>query len=320
MAIHSICLVKNEADIIERTLTEASGWSDFIYVYDNGSTDGTWEKVLALAASEPRIVPFRSDDAPYDNNLRRLPFAHYRDRCQPGDWWCQLDADEIYIDSPRDFLAQVPLEYDTIWSVSFQYFFTDEDLARYEADPSRYADDVPLELKCRYYSNNWSEIRFFRYHPRLQWHTGKLPYPLLKPFERRIRLKHYPYRSPQQIERRLATRRAAIQRGRFRHERPQNFSHVTATAPIRPRYREDRKAPESWRSRVARASSLILDDGRTYAFDESLLPPIAPAPDSMRRRLKRAWARLSDELDAVLELAPLRRRSARSRRNFSRPL
>jgi hypothetical protein len=101
--------------------------------------------VLALAASKPRIVPFRTESAPCDNNLRRFPFAHYRHRSQTGDWWCQLDADEIYIDSPRDFLADVPPNCDTVWSASFQYYFTDDDLARYERVPSLYADDVPLE-------------------------------------------------------------------------------------------------------------------------------------------------------------------------------
>lgn len=300
MAIHSICLVKNEADIIERTLTEALAWSDFIYVYDNGSTDRTWEKVLALAATEPRVVPFRSDHAAYDNNLRRFPFAQYRKRCEPGDWWCHLDADEIYIDSPREFLAQVPRQYDAVWCVRFQYFFTDEDQQRYAADPALYADDVPLEQKCRYYSNNWSEIRFFRYHPRLRWHTGKYPYPLVNSFGRRIRVKNYPYRSPQQIERRIETRRAAIERGRFRHERTPNLSQVTTAAPLRWQYREPRKAPESWTSRVAPASALIRDDGVSYAFDEALLPPIVQVPDSMRRRLKRALrravAQVSDEL------------------------
>src|SRR6185436_20343992 len=207
MAIHSICLAKNEADIIERTLLEAARWSDFIYVYDNGSTDGTWEKVTALAATSPRIIPFRRDTAPFNDNLRRIPFAHFRHRSESGDWWCRLDADEIYIDSPREFLAGVPPEYDTVWSASFQYCFTDEDSERYRADPDLYADEVPVELKCRYYSATWSEIRFFKYHPGLRWHTGGFPYPLLKSFEKRIRLKHYQYRSPQQIEQRLVTRR-----------------------------------------------------------------------------------------------------------------
>ena len=48
MKIHSICMVKNEADIIEQTIKAAAKWSDFIYIFDNGSTDGSWEKVLEL--------------------------------------------------------------------------------------------------------------------------------------------------------------------------------------------------------------------------------------------------------------------------------
>src|SRR5512137_111138 len=218
MAIHSICLVRNEADIVERSLSAAALWSDFIYVYDNGSTDGTWERVLALAAAAPQIVPFRREARPFDDGLRRIPFAHFRSRAAEGDWWCRLDADEIYIDSPREFLAGVPAECDTVWSAVFQYYLTDEDAARYERDPALYADDVPIERKCRYYLNNWSEIRFFRYSARLRWDTGGYPYPLLRSCPRRIRLKHYTYRSPAQIERRLATRSDAVKRGMFRHE------------------------------------------------------------------------------------------------------
>lgn len=290
MTIHSICLVKNEGDIIERTLTEAARWSDSIYVYDNGSTDGTWDKVLALAEDEPCIVPFRSERLPFNDSLRRVPFLHYQHRSQIGDWWCRLDADEIYIDSPRDFLTRVPSDCDTVWSASFQYYFTDEDLARYQRDPAAYADDVPIELKCRYYSNNWSEIRFFKYHPRLQWHTGGFPYPLLKSFERRIRLKHYPYRSPQQIERRLATRKDAVRRGMFRHETVESFAGASAAVPDRREYRS-RRMPESWMSRVARASLLTRDDGKNYVINERALPRIVAAPDSPRHRLRRVWRR-----------------------------
>lgn len=256
-------------------------------------------KVLSLATRQPRIVPFRSDSLPFNDNLRRFPFAHFRDRSEPGDWWCRLDADEIYIDSPREFLAGVPEDCDTVWSASFQYFFTDEDVERYRADPRLYADDVPLETKCRYYCNTWSEIRFFRYHPRLRWHTGGYPYPLLKSFQRRIRLKHYQYRSPEQIERRLATRRDAVHRGMFRHERRPTFSDFFTTDFRKCRTRE---VPDSWTSRVASASSLTRDDGTNYVLNEKVLPRIIPVPDSPRRRLRRAWrraiARLRSERDA----------------------
>ena len=45
MKIHSICVVKNEADIVGYCLREALKWSDYVYVYDGESTDGTWEVV-----------------------------------------------------------------------------------------------------------------------------------------------------------------------------------------------------------------------------------------------------------------------------------
>jgi glycosyltransferase involved in cell wall biosynthesis len=307
MTIHSICLVKNEADIIERTLVEAADWSDFTYVYDNGSTDGTWEKVLALAAREPRIVPFCSENVPFSDSLRRVPFAHHRHRSEPGDWWCRLDADEIYIDSPRNFLARVPPQCDTVWAASFQYYFTDEDLERYRADPELYGDDVPIELKCRYYLNNWSEIRFFKYHPRLEWYTGGFPYPLLKSFESRIRLKHYQYRSPRQIERRFATRRDAVHRGMFRHEAVEKLSYLTTPVSDRSKY-WGRELPGSWTSRVAAASQMTRDDGQNYVINESLLPRIVSAPDSPRRRLRRVLRR------ALARLSALQKRSGNSSR------
>lgn len=43
MKIFSICCVRGENDIVGETLKAALDWSDQIFVFDNGSTDGTWE-------------------------------------------------------------------------------------------------------------------------------------------------------------------------------------------------------------------------------------------------------------------------------------
>ena len=59
MKIHGLCVVKNEADIIEQTLRSAATWCDWIYVLDNGSSDGTWEKVQRLARGLPAKEPGR---------------------------------------------------------------------------------------------------------------------------------------------------------------------------------------------------------------------------------------------------------------------
>lgn len=151
MKIHGICLVKNEVDVVRQSLTTAAQWCDFIYVFDNGSTDGTWEKVLSLADSYPQIIPYKQDDKPFDDGLRGEPFNHYRRNSVRGDWWCRVDADELYIDDPRTFLAALPARYQAVWAASFQYYFTDQDVLLYNQNPALYGDDVPVEEKCRYY-------------------------------------------------------------------------------------------------------------------------------------------------------------------------
>jgi glycosyltransferase involved in cell wall biosynthesis len=119
MRIHCMSLVKNECDIVAQSLTEAATWADAIYVYDNGSDDGTWEIVRELASTQRQIIPFEHDATPFSQALRRRIFEAFRDRSAHGDWWCLLDADEFYIDDPRTFLAAVPEPYDEVWSASF---------------------------------------------------------------------------------------------------------------------------------------------------------------------------------------------------------
>ncbi len=226
MRIHSICVVKNESDIIVQSLTAAAEWSDFIYVLDNGSIDGTWERVLDLSRRLPQVVPFRREEGPFDNSLRAEVFGHYRRQSFPGDWWCKLDADEFYIDSPREFLASVAPPYDNVWSASFQYYLTEKDVVRFRENPALYGNDVPVEQKCRYYLNNWSELRLFKYSDRVKW-SNYSPDLLLRAYPQRIRLKHYQYRSPQQIETRLATRQLAMRRGvAFAHETRRNWADM----------------------------------------------------------------------------------------------
>jgi glycosyltransferase involved in cell wall biosynthesis len=299
MRIHSVCVVKNESDIVGQSLTAAAEWSDLIYVLDNGSTDGTWEKVLDLSCRLRQVVPFRREDGPFDNKLRAEVFGHYRRQSLPGDWWCKLDADEFYIDSPREFLARVPAPYDNVWSASFQYYLTEKDMVRFSENPAIYGDDVPVGQKCRYYLNNWSELRFFKYSDRITW-SAYQPDSLMRAYPQRIRLKHYQYRSPQQIERRLLTRKPAMQRGvAFAHEASCNWadrilgqrgdSHGSER-----RTGSNLRFPVSWTDRLVDSSKLRYDDGSNYVITEDLLPKIRnprfPLLSRMKHRLYSARA------------------------------
>jgi glycosyltransferase involved in cell wall biosynthesis len=321
MKIHGLCLVKNEADVVEETLISALYWCDQIYVFDNGSSDGTWELVKELAKQHSQIVPYKQDDVIYTNGLRADIFNAFRSNAGPRDWWCWLDADEFYIDDPRIFLNKIPDRFRIVWSASFAYYFTDQDAISYKQDPTKYLS-IPLQERLRYYGNHWGEPRFFRHSEDITWTRDHgfpetlweaLAYPV------RIWLKHYQYRSPEQIERRLLTRRPAIEAGGgFRHEALANWdAAITAArnAPAdlggaRPEF-----AGVRWQERIVPAASLNYDEfDRRYIVNESLMPEIPVHP--LRSRLRAAIPpRMRGPLDRLLDKAPLlRKRLGSSRR------
>lgn len=279
MKIHGMCLVKNESDIVPQSLKAATEWCDFIYVYDNGSTDGTWEQVLDLAKKYKQVIPFQRKIFPFQDNLRKEIFDNYRQKSSDDDWWCRLDADEIYIDDPRIFLAKIPSEYRVVVSASFGYYFTDKDLALYNQNPSLYADHVPIEQKCRYYLNNWSEPRFFRYSRDIIWNEDDLGWPSFvwqsSIYPVKIWLKHYQYRSPQQIQKRLDTRHETIvNRGLFPHEAQAEWK----TAIMNPSEFvfgevDIKNTGKDWKERIMESSKLNFDEhDRRYILREDLMP------------------------------------------------
>jgi len=294
MKIHAMCIVKNESDIIAQCLRSAVLWCDYIYVYDNGSTDGTWERVLELAKEYKEVVPYKQDDKPFKDGLRAEIFNHYRANSSNDDWWCRLDADEFYIDDPRIFLAKVPRDYTVVWTANFSYYFTDRDAEQYRKDPSLYADNVPVEEKIRYYINHWSEARFFRYDERLVWNDENEGFPSViyqsPTYPVRMWQRHFPYRSPQQIEKRLKTRRSTLKDGVFAHEAMPNWAKVIDRAVIKDAREEGMKAARAeyfgdrWEERVVDASGLYYDaHDRRLVTHEDLMPQIPSARSSARR-------------------------------------
>jgi hypothetical protein len=308
MRIHGMCVVRNEADVIEQSLRAAARWCDRIYVLDNGSDDGTWERVQELARELPQVVPFGQDPRPFDSGIREEILRHHAGGAGPEDWWCILDADEFYVDDPREFLARVPRRYRTVWKQDLSYYFTDEDLEAWRRDPSLYADTVPVEERLRYYSADWSEIRFFR-HPH---GAGRptIPWDSPRTYPRRIRLKHFQYRSPEQIQKRLDTRRQAMERGSFPHEKRSNWAPGGIGTTIVPGPAVAADVPERWEERVVPSAGLHYDarDG-TYAPGKPWTPPPLPG----------LGARLRSAAGSTLAALRKRLRGVRRRLALRRP-
>ena len=280
MKIHALCLVKNEADIIEQTLRSAAVWCDFIYVLDNGSTDGTWEKVNRLAEEIAPVIPYAQDDQPFRDSLRETIFRHYKSRARPGDWWCILDADEFCVDDPRSFLRSVPRRYKSVWMLRYTYLFTDMELARFQQDPEKF-DKLPVEEKILHYvTGDYSEPRFFRDSKRMTRLPGRELQPV---YPTRIRINHFAYRSPEQIKLRLETRKEPMERGEFLHEKRSNWAPdgVIVPGPARP---ED--FADTWQERVATSSHCLVASVGGDLVEDTWSPPANQRSELLRPLLR----------------------------------
>ena len=246
MKIRSICLVKNEADVVEECLTEAARWSDRIYVFDGASTDGTWEKVQAMKSE--RIIPWKSDGCVFREGLRADVFNAFREEAAEGDWWCQLNGDEFYVQDVPTFLGAVPKHEHVVWGAMIQYYLTPEDVAG-EPFSGEFRRDRP---RIRYYKTACAERRFFRHRRGLKWKgTDAWPAHLGLVHPELIHFLHYPYRSPQQIQMRLDVRRDNRARG-F-----EGWDHAKES---------------EWQTKIAPRTGLHLEpsDGRFIIEDEIL--------------------------------------------------
>jgi hypothetical protein len=269
--IFATLLVKNEQDVIEETVLAALSWCDVVYAHDTGSTDETWTLILGLAESHSQVVPFKREEVQFDDNLRSETFDLYCSDGREGDWWCPLDADEIYIDDPRSFLARVDAEHGVVWSSCYEFMFTEQDLEQHDRDPDSFSN-LPIEDRLTYYANTWSEPRFYRYRSDQVW-AGR-PSPMGQSHPLRIRYKHYQYRSPEQIQQRLDTRAHAVSAGHFVHEQRAHWARYSKRAAEL--HSEGYAGPQSWEERIVDSSTLhrYLGDGR-FVADEAALPAIA---------------------------------------------
>jgi hypothetical protein len=277
MKIFSICCVRDENDIVGETLEAALSWSDKIFVFDNGSVDGTWETVQDIARKNSKIEIVGHDNRTFTDELRGEIFESYRSVASPGDWWCRLDSDEIYIDDPVGFLAGVPDKYGFVLSATFNFYFTDLDLRSYEQNPSEWLAR-PVRVRLKFYQNNWSEPRFVRHRKDLNWVGLIWPDNHGRTFSSRIRLKHFPHRSPAQISRRLEIRQR--QPALFKHEANRSLAVPKSMRPDWSEQYVKTAAFEaaSWQDRVRKAAECDVDLGDGTFISRNELMPLLPSP------------------------------------------
>jgi glycosyltransferase involved in cell wall biosynthesis len=234
--LYALTLVKDEADVIAQSVRYATAFCDRVVVLDNGSTDDTWAVVEELGRELPGVVvPWGVEHRPFERRLRGLMYDELRHELGPDDWFMQLDADEFLLEDPRPALATAGRKgYDRVRTWQAQFQFTDVDLAEWEAGRDDRAR--PIEQRRHHFVVDWRESRFWRNRPDQEWgpsNASTVPAFADRPSPHALVNRHYQYRDPEQIQRRIDIRR------KVRSE--EAFSHVDV---------------EDWRERVVPAKGL----------------------------------------------------------------
>ena len=197
-----LLMTYNEADIIEEMMATNRHAVDAIFALD-GSDDGT----DTLLAGYPEVKHiFKDKEVAPEGRVRdfhrQVLLDAARERYGANHWFTLMHGDELFHDDPRAAIARAERQGAKRINWAVMQFFphtTDEPLNT----------RVPVQDRLRWYSPFWVEIRQFKGTSRTHYVPGKhgqvIPAGVgLRPYSKMPLLKHYPYRSPAQMRRRLA--------------------------------------------------------------------------------------------------------------------
>ncbi len=196
MKLYGLLVVQNEADVIEDLLQflKNLGTYEAIFFFDLGSSDNTFEKAQKFKdlLYKPQVL-----QEPYTEKLRYDLLAQYRPLYKEGDWLAIIDADEFYVDDPITFIQHAEKENaGCVRTYQIEFMFTDLDLAQIEKEDR----SLPIYDRRKHYLINWSEPRFLKFLDEDRIFSTS------KPASRRFLNRHYPNRTPEQMDLRIKTR------------------------------------------------------------------------------------------------------------------
>lgn len=202
MTLAAVALVKDELDILPATLSHLLTQVDFVIVQDNASSDGTRDYLADLARDDERVTVIDDPDPAYYQAEKVTALALMAAE-RGADWVLPVDSDEWHY-SPfgriADVLAEFPGAVATVEIYDHRATGADPD----EPNPVkrmgwRARDPLPLhKIACR---------------PLLpvtitQGNHGA-DYPLIQPLHGQVVLRHFPYRSVEQLIRKARNGAAA---------------------------------------------------------------------------------------------------------------
>ena len=217
MDIYDFMIVKDEVDILAQTLRSLEQFGGFrkIFIFDNGSADGTFELLQTLV--NDRIALHALSDL-FSDKLKFENVYRHGNILKEGDWFAILDADEIYQESLYPIVQTAESENaNYIESQSAQFYFTEFE-SNYDFDPS-----IPATRQRQYYLLNYGEPRVFRFSEKIYLTSDRVKArdPVLTPCSRKLLMHHFQFRSTDQTQRRLNVRMA-------NHSHSNNWGHINS--------------------------------------------------------------------------------------------
>jgi glycosyltransferase involved in cell wall biosynthesis len=207
-AVAAVTMVKDEADIIEATVAHMLTQVDYVVVADNLSTDGTRDILDRLAVQHPHLLVVDDPEVAYEQSRKMTGLANLAHDDVGADWVVAFDADEIWYspfhDRVADHLATVADQWLVMPARVYDHVATRLDDPD-DPDPTSrlgYRRNVSLpmhKVACRWRADLTIEMgnHGARYHGGATVHEAQLV------------VRHFPYRSVEQVIRKVRNGAAA---------------------------------------------------------------------------------------------------------------
>ncbi len=209
--IHHLLVVKDEADVIQEHLDYMAELVDSIWVMDNGSTDGT----LEIVKNHKKVNTCFRKPCVFHCGMREeftLGLA-YLGLIDKEDWFVHLAADHFPERNLRELIYECEENgFNVLDGDQCQFYYTDEDF--YYRD----TEDLSASImdRRRYYSTIFNFRAATKADSSFKWGGEDQDYwhvdnPKINP--NRVLVRHYSFRDPVQIQKRLDARKLAQMRG-----------------------------------------------------------------------------------------------------------
>ena len=205
-----ILLTKNERDVIEEVMEEHEKCFDTIFALD-GSDDGTYEflksrKSIVFLIRDSEVSP----DAPIRDGARQFLIETAQEKYGTKGWFSLLHGDEFFHNDPNQIASMADQEGIDILRWRMMNFFLHK--SEEEAFEIREDRTKSIQERRRWYCPEWVEVRQFRNSKNVRFHLsrhGTLFPEGLNRHKVNIHLpliKHYSYRTPEQVKARAKDR------------------------------------------------------------------------------------------------------------------